>query len=424
MSEGGEDISNRYEQREQREQRGKRVDMKESSVLLCMGTRPEIIKMAPVYHELKRRGMRPLLLHTGQHQEMANPLYEFFNMLPDYSLNLQRTSDSLHHLSALLLDKLGEAFEVIRPSVTLVHGDTTSAAMAALTAYYHKIPVGHVEAGLRSHCEYNPFPEEKNRELIGRLAHWHFAPTAQAAANLERENVADDRVHVVGNTVVDAVRLATTAFYDHVEHAAGIERGDLRALPALIRSRRLVLVTAHRRENLGHPLLSIARSVRMLVEDDPDLVVVWPVHSNPKVHTTVHEVFADLHAAAAGRVFLTQPLDYSTTLWLLRHAWLVLTDSGGLQEESACTRTPVLVLRETTERPELIDSGGGLLVGTDTDSIVATVRRLADDEAAYAAMRDIVNPFGDGYAMERICDVIAQPPFGRRLEDCAAEVRR
>jgi UDP-N-acetylglucosamine 2-epimerase len=389
-----------------------------------MGTRPEIIKMAPVYHELKRRGMGPLLLHTGQHQEMANPLYEFFHMLPDYSLDLQRTSDSLHHLSALLLEELGEAFEAIRPSATLVHGDTTSAAMAALAAYYHKIPVGHVEAGLRSHCEYDPFPEEKNRELIGRLAHWHFAPTARAAANLERENVADDRVHVVGNTVVDAIRLVTTVFRDRLDHAAGIERGDLRVLPALIRTHRLVLVTAHRRENLGGPLLSIARAVRRLVEDDPDLVVVWPVHSNPRVGATVHETFADVPAGAAGRVFLTRPLDYPTTLWLLRHAWLVLTDSGGIQEESACTRTPVLVLRETTERPELIESGGGLLVGTDTDRIVATVRRLAANASTYAAMRDIVNPFGDGFAVKRICDVIAGPPVGRRYADCAAQVLR
>jgi UDP-N-acetylglucosamine 2-epimerase len=382
--------------------------MKTENVLLCMGTRPEIIKMAPVYYALKEQGMETLLLHTGQHKDMADPMYQFFNIVPDFSLPLPRTSDALYHLSALLLEKLGAAFSAIKPSAVLVHGDTSSAAMAALAAFYQKIPVGHVEAGLRSHRDYDPFPEEKNREIIGRLAHWHFAPTAQARHNLLRENIPDARIHMVGNTIVDAVRLADSTFLDSARHAHELASGPLKTLAARLVGRRLLFITAHRRENLGQPLRSITASVRELLETDPDIVVLWPVHSNPKVRATVDEVFDDLPPEIAERLFLTRPLSYPTTLSMLKQAWLALTDSGGIQEEAACMNLPVLILRETTERPELVESGGGILVGTSQRAIVGEARRLAQDPAAHQAMRNAPNPFGDGYAATRIHNILSR----------------
>lgn len=379
-----------------------------NTILLCMGTRPEIIKMAPVYYALKQEGLDPLLLHTGQHEDMADPMYRFFKILPDFSLPLQRSSDSLHHLSAMLLEKLGAAFEAVKPGAVLVHGDTSSAAMAALAAFYQRIPVGHVEAGLRSFNRYNPFPEEKNRELIARLADWHFAPTQTSRQNLLRENIEDERIHIVGNTIVDAVRLATTEFPELVTNPEEMSGPQLRGLRHSLPGRRLVFITAHRRENLGRPLMSISTTVRQLLLADEDIVIVWPVHSNPKIRATVDEVFADLPEGFADRIFLTRPLNYSTTLNLLRQAWLVLTDSGGIQEEAACLNVPVLILRDTTERPELVASGGGRLIGTESEAIVGAVNELRGDAAAYAAMRSAPNPFGDGHAAERIRDILTR----------------
>ena len=370
---------------------------------MCMGTRPEIIKMAPVYHALKAKGMHTVLLHTGQHQDMAEPMYAFFRMVPDIWLPIARQCDALHHLSALLLEHVGAALETLKPGAVLVHGDTSSAAMTALAAFYRQVPIGHVEAGLRSHRAFDPFPEEKNRELIARLARWHFAPTALARTNLLRENIGADRIHMVGNTIVDAVRLASSTFS---QAGAAQAHGPLAALAATLKGRRLLLVTAHRRENLGAPLLSVASAIRTLLATDPELVFVWPVHSNPKIQADVRTAFADLPAHQATRLFLTAPLDYPDTLALLRQAWLALTDSGGIQEEAACLALPVLVLREATERTELIDSGSAILVGTAAPAIVAAVRRLREGPDAYAAMQAAPNPFGDGYAAERIQSIL------------------
>jgi len=380
--------------------------MSNNTILLCMGTRPEIIKMAPVYYALKQNGMEPLLLHTGQHEDMAHPMYRFFRIIPDFSLPLTRSSDALYHLSSMLLDKLGGAFDTVRPAAVLVHGDTSSAAMAALAAFYQRIPVGHVEAGLRSHQCYNPFPEEKNREMIARLAQWHFAPTEQASQNLRNEGIRDEQIHMVGNTIVDAVRLAQSDFAETVATTGELSQGNLKMLRFMLEGRRLVFITAHRRENLGRPLLSITSAVRELLEREPDIVVVWPVHSNPKIRATVDEVFADLDSEIHERIFFTPPLSYPATLALLKQSWLVMTDSGGIQEEAACMNLPVLILRETTERPELVAGGSGILVGTDRDVIVKHARRLLEDRKAYEAMRNAPNPFGDGYAAQRIHEVL------------------
>lgn len=378
-----------------------------NSILLCMGTRPEIIKMAPVYHALRASNLRPLVLHTGQHREMADPMYDFFGMRPDLSLNLDRQRQSLAHLSAIMLDKLGGILEASAPSAVLVHGDTSSALMAAMAAFYQQVPVGHVEAGLRSRCMYDPFPEEKNRELIGRLATWHFAPTVQAQANLLREGIAPKAIHIVGNTIVDAVQLAGSMAGAQEESIFELQQ-DLAALPSLLPGRRLMLVTSHRRENLNGPLASIAGAVRELLVESSDLLVVWPVHANPMVQQVVHRTLGDLPSEAAKRLFLTQPIGYAALVWLLHRAWLVLTDSGGIQEEAAAVHTPILVLRETTERPELIEAGAGRLVGTDRDMVTGAVRELAINSALANSMRGAINPFGDGTAGQRIAALLSQ----------------
>ena len=377
------------------------------SILLCMGTRPEIIKMAPVYHELAARSMRPMVLHTGQHEELAHPVYAFFGITPTLSLNLTRERQSLSHLSALVVDKVGQALELSRPNAVLVHGDTSSALMAALAAFYEQISVGHVEAGLRSHNQYDPFPEEQNRVMLARLARWHFAPTEQAVRNLLQENIAQQSIHMVGNTVVDAVGLGTRILDRGGYDIDQMSDGALRDLPqVLTTSPRLLLVTAHRRENLGEPIASIARAVAELLADQADMTVVWPLHSNPAVQDNVNSVLHDLPSAIRRRLFLINPQSYGALLWLLRHAWLVLTDSGGIQEEAASLHVPILILRQTTERPEVIDGGNGILVGTDTNRIISEVGSLLADSSLEKAMIAAVNPFGDGFAAGRIAAVL------------------
>lgn len=381
--------------------------VKPQTFLLCMGTRPEIIKMAPVYHELARRGARLALLHTGQHQDMADPMYDFFGMNPDYSLRLNRTSNTLEHLSALLVEKIGQVLTETKPRTVLVHGDTTSALMAALAAFYHKIPVAHVEAGLRSHDDYDPFPEEKNRELVARLARWHFAPTAQAVANLAREGISGPQVRQVGNTVVDAVLLGQEQIRKHSQ-AGSAPASEVSQ--EWLEGRKLILVTAHRRENWEAPLLSISKAVLQILHDYPDTILVWPVHANPAVKRTVHAVLGKLPAALAERIRLTVPLSYPAMLDLLTRAWLVLTDSGGIQEEAASLHVPILVLRETTERPELIEVGAGRLVGTQQQNIAEAVDALWRDPRQHAAMRAAPNPFGDGSAARQIVDALFERP--------------
>ena len=376
--------------------------------LLSMGTRPEIIKMAPLYRALRAVGHGVSVLHTGQHDSMAWPLYKFFDMLPDHALELHRHGTSLSHLSAALLTQTQQALDRIKPRAVLVHGDTSSAAMVSIAAFYNHIPVGHVEAGLRSHDREDPFPEEMNRGLIGRFASWHFAPTPAAVDNLRRENVAAQAIHLVGNTIVDATRWASA----HLETLPGQGRfvlpAELARVPGAMAERRLVLVTAHRRENWGNGIDRICSAVRELLVRHAELLVVWPVHVNPTVHDAVHRAMAPLADDAAARLFLCEPLDYPALMYLLRHAWLILTDSGGIQEEAVSLRVPVLVLRDTTERPELLDVKAGLLVGTQPAAIVQAFERLWSNEAAHAAMRAASNPFGDGRASQRISSLLQE----------------
>lgn len=366
--------------------------------MVVCGTRPEIIKMAPVYQALAASSqLKPLLVHTGQHTDLATPLYEFFGVHVDYNIELVREKPTLGHLSALLVAKLSGAMEATRPDAVLVHGDTSSASMAALAAFYEQIPIGHVEAGLRTHDKYSPFPEEMNRTLIGRMADWHFAPTQHAAQALAAEAL-NKNVIVTGNTVVDAAKMAAKMLEAGYQEPFVSRNG----LAEKVAGKRLVLVTAHRRENWGAGLAQIAEAVADLLTAHPDLFFVWPLHANPAVQASVKDVLTKRGVLSHPGLLLCEALDYSALIWLLHHAWVALTDSGGIQEEAAALGTPVLVLRESTERPELLECGGGRLVGANTQRIVDTVERLSQDPAMYAGMRDIKNPFGDGTAAQQI----------------------
>lgn len=382
------------------------------SVILCMGTRPEIIKMAPVHRALRAAGLPTLVLHTGQHEHMAWPLYTFFDMRPDHVLPLERKSDSLAHLTAVLTEQSHRVLAEARPAAVLVQGDTTSAMVGSLTSFYLKIPVGHVEAGLRTFNTYDPFPEEVNRQLIGRLAHWHFSPTRIATANLRREGIAPDAIHQTGNTIVDATQWGVAYLESLPDGAAGVLPPELASLPAAVGRKRIVLVTAHRRENWGAGIESIAQGVRRLLASQPGLVVVWPVHSNPQVQRTVHRVFEGLVCEEGSQLLLCDPLNYPALLWVMSKSWLILSDSGGIQEEAVSARVPILVLRETTERPELIAAGAGKLVGTDADRLCQEFIALQSDQRLYERMRKAKNPFGDGQAAPRIADVLSRalPP--------------
>ena len=379
-----------------------------AGVLICMGTRPEIIKMAPVYRALQASRLGVAILHTGQHEEMAWPLYEFFGMRPDHVVNLTRSSAALSHLSARLLEEIADVVQQLRPKAVLVHGDTSSTLNAALAAFYEQIPIGHVEAGLRSGSMYDPFPEEMNRSLVGRVAQWHFAPTQQASENLRREGVPSERVHVVGNTIVDAAIWGSEHLDQRPESATEMIDCGLHHVPDLLPGRKLVLVTAHRRENWGAGIAGIATAIRRLLETIPELCVVWPVHANQAVRKTVYAAFEGLAPEPASRLVLCEPLNYSALLWVLQHSWLTMTDSGGIQEEAIAVKVPVFVLRETTERPELLDAGGGILVGAGTDAICERFNWLLNDQMAYARMRQAKNPFGDGHAADYIARILEQ----------------
>jgi UDP-N-acetylglucosamine 2-epimerase len=380
-----------------------------SPILISVGTRPEIIKMAPVHGELRRRGVPVAWVHTGQHREMAQPLYEFFGIEPEHEVTLVRRDASLSHLNALLLDELAGVFEAVRPRAVLVHGDTTSTLASAQAAFYQGIPVGHVEAGLRTFNHREPFPEEMNRELTARLARWHFAPTPKAARNLDDEGVGRrGGLHTVGNTAVDAALAGTARVEALLQDGQPVLPPELDALRQGLQQHhwRLITVTAHRRENWGDGIDAIARAIADLLAAHPDVAVVWPVHGNPAVSNAVHAALDESARALGGRLTLCPPLEYPALLWCLHHSTMALTDSGGIQEEGAALSCPVLVLRNTTERPELIEAGAGLIVGTDRAHIVATVSDLLSRPAALQAMRDAVNPFGDGTTAQRIADVL------------------
>jgi len=361
------------------------------NVLVVMGTRPEAIKMAPVVNALRSRRDRfdVRVCLTAQHRELLDQAIDLFRIHVDRDLNLMQPDQTISEITSRVLVEVGRVLEAERPDVVLVHGDTTTTFATALACYYHGVTVGHVEAGLRTYDKRRPFPEEINRRLGDALSDYHYAPTEMAASHLRSERVSNDHIIVTGNTVIDAL----------LDVAARPYRFDDPVLDSAGTDRRLILVTAHRRESFGERFEQMCRAMRDLVRSNPDVEIVYPVHPNPNVRRAV-----DASLKHEDRVHLIEPLDYLPFVHLLKKAFLVLTDSGGVQEEAPSLGKPVLVMREVTERPEAIDAGTAMLAGNTYDGILNAVQRLLDDPAAYGRMANAVNPYGDGLASKRIAD--------------------
>jgi len=364
-------------------------------ILVVFGTRPEAIKLFPLVHALRRTDADVRVCVTGQHREMLDQVLEIARITPEHDLDLMLPNQSLDMLSARLLTELGKVMDADRPDRVIVQGDTATAMIGALTAYYRKIPVGHVEAGLRSGNIYHPWPEEVNRKVVGAIADLHFAPTDTARDALLAEKVPADRIHVTGNTVIDAL-IETRARVDSDPALAA----TITPIAARFAGKRIVAVTTHRRENFGDGLKSVAQAVRRIA-DRPDVAVIFPVHPNPNVRAAMAEVLGGIDNVA-----MIEPLDYPNFVRLLSLCHFVMTDSGGVQEEAPALAKPVLVMRETTERPEGVVAGTAKLVGNDEEVIVTEASRLLDDTAAYEAMARAHNPFGDGRSSERIARII------------------
>lgn len=364
-------------------------------VMVVFGTRPEAIKMAPVVKALKNSKVECLVAVTAQHREMLDQVLKLFQIEPDYDLNLMQTGQTLTDISTRALNGLADVFREAKPNLVLVHGDTTTTFIAALAAFYEHIPVGHVEAGLRTGNKYSPFPEEMNRKLAGALADLHFAPTETAKKNLLREGVAEEKIFVTGNTVIDALLDTVRSEYTFSD-------------PELHRilqedARRMILVTTHRRENLGEPMRQIYRGLAEVLDKFPDTTIVFPVHKNPNVRQVVNEILGQ-----NPRVHLIEPMDYEPFVNLMAKASIILTDSGGIQEEAPSLGIPVLVVRDTTERPEAVEAGTVSLVGTSYERIVAELSHLLSDGDAYHKMAHSANPYGDGQASRRIARITEQ----------------
>ena len=374
-------------------------------VMLVFGTRPEAIKMAPLVKEFQKHpeDFETVVCVTGQHREMLDQVLKIFGIRPDYDLNIMKQGQDLYDVTAKVLLGMRDILKEVAPDVVLVHGDTTTSTAAALAAFYQQIPVGHVEAGLRTHNIYSPWPEEMNRQLTGRIA-YDFAPTQLSRRNLEREDISPEKIFVTGNTVIDALYMVVEKIKNDVSLGACLVE-ELRTagydVSRLDSGRRLVLITGHRRENFGEGFIHICRAIKHLKEKYPDVDFVYPMHLNPNVRRPIHEVFGE-DLTGLGNMFFIEPLEYLSFVFLMERSCMVLTDSGGIQEEAPGLGKPVLVMRDTTERPEAVDAGTVKLVGTDYGRIVSETSRLLDDVAAYNAMSHAVNPYGDGLACRRI----------------------
>ena len=380
-------------------------------VLSVFGTRPEAIKMAPLIKALARdERFDAKVCVTAQHRQMLDQVLSLFNIHPDFDLDLMRPDQSLSELTAHILCGMSNVFSQWRPDIVLVHGDTTTSMAAALAAFYARIPVGHVEAGLRTHDILSPWPEEMNRQLTARLATCHFAPTPLSRENLMAENVPSERILVTGNTVIDALHWVVGRIQADPRLGADIESHLRQAgydVSRLTGGRRLVLITGHRRENFGEGFLSMCRAIKALTERYPEVDFVYPMHLNPNVRRPIHDVFGpDL--TDLGNMHFIEPLEYLSFVYLMEKSHIVLTDSGGIQEEAPGLGKPVLVMRDTTERPEAVTAGTVKLVGTDFDRIVSEVTTLLDKPSAYRRMSQAVNPYGDGHACERIVNALRE----------------
>ena len=383
-------------------------------IMLVFGTRPEAIKMAPLVKEFQKHPdkFETIVCVTGQHREMLDQVLRIFEITPNFDLNIMKQGQDLYDVTARVLTGMRDVLKETHPDLVLVHGDTTTSTFAALAAFYQQIPVGHVEAGLRTHNIYSPWPEEMNRQLTGRLATYHFAPTPLSKQNLLAEGVDEKHILVTGNTVIDALYMVVDKIKNDKALDAELEATLSQAgydVNRLNEGRRLVLITGHRRENFGEGFIHICTAIRDLVRKYPEVDFVYPMHLNPNVRKPIHEIFTGMDSLSMGEgwgeaanMFFIEPLEYLSFVYLMEKSTLVLTDSGGIQEEAPGLGKPVLVMRDTTERPEALEAGTVKLVGTDYDKIVHEVSVLLDDAAQYERMSKAVNPYGDGKACERI----------------------
>ncbi len=367
--------------------------MKQLKVMTVFGTRPEAIKMCPLVLELqKHKEIKPVVCVTAQHREMLDQVLEIFGVKPDYDLDIMKTRQTLSGITTSVLTGMESVLTKEKPDIVLVHGDTSTSFVAALAAFYQQIKVGHVEAGLRTYDIYSPFPEEMNRQLTGRISNLHFAPTKRNFENLIKENVDTEKIYITGNTVIDALKTTVKDDYQFNDET-------LRSLD--FENNRVIVVTAHRRENLGEPLKNICNAIKQIVEEYPDTVAVYPVHLNPAVRETVWSILGETE-----RVHLIDPLDVEELHNAMARSFMVMTDSGGIQEEAPALAKPVLVLRRETERPEAVAAGTVKIAGVDKDVIVGLAEELLDSEEAYNAMAHAANPYGDGEASRRICEAL------------------
>ena len=382
----------------------------QKKIMLVFGTRPEAIKMAPLVKEFQKYPdkFKTVVCVTGQHREMLDQVLRIFEIVPDYDLNIMKQGQDLYDVTSRVLLGMRDVLKEVQPDIVLVHGDTTTSTAAALAAFYQQIPVGHVEAGLRTHNIYSPWPEEMNRQLTGRIATYHFAPTPLSKQNLLAENVKPEQIAVTGNTVIDALYMVVDKIKSNKELDKELEEILLCSgydVNRLSDGKKLVLITGHRRENFGDGFISMCKAIQTLTQKYPDVDFVYPMHLNPNVRKPIHEVFGkDL--SHLGNMFFIEPLEYLSFVYLMEKSTIVLTDSGGIQEEAPGLGKPVLVMRDTTERPEALEAGTVKLVGTDFDKIVNEVSALLENRECYERMSKSVNPYGDGKACKRIVNKI------------------
>ena len=374
-------------------------------ILLVFGTRPEAIKMAPLVKKLQANPeeFQTIVCVTGQHREMLDQVLRLFDITPDYDLNIMKPNQDLYDITSRILLGMRDVLREVQPDIVLVHGDTTTSMAAALAAFYQQIPVGHVEAGLRTGNIYSPWPEEMNRLMTGCISTVHFSPTPLAKQNLLQEHVDEAKIVVTGNTVIDALQMVVERLKNDEQLAGEVKEKVLSMgydVDRLCEDRRLVLITGHRRENFGEGFLNICHAIKNLSEKYPNVDFVYPMHLNPNVRKPVLEILGE----GAENVYLIEPLDYLPFVYMMQHSTLILTDSGGVQEEAPGLGKPVLVMRDTTERPEAVEAGTVLLVGTNREKIEQGVSMLLDDADCYRRMSEAVNPYGDGLACERIVD--------------------
>lgn len=375
-------------------------------IMLVFGTRPEAIKMAPLVKEFQKdsANFQTIVCVTGQHREMLDQVLDIFDIKPDYDLNIMKQGQDLYDVTSRVLLGMRDVLKQVRPDIVLVHGDTTTSTAAALATFYQQIPVGHIEAGLRTHNIYSPWPEEMNRQITGRISAYHFAPTFLSEKNLLEEGISEENIVVTGNTVIDALYMVV----DKIEKDGELKNNlqtELKTsgydITRLDDGGKLVLITGHRRENFGDGFISMCKAIRTLTKKYPKVDFVYPMHLNPNVRRPIHEVFGE-DLSNLDNMFFIEPLEYLSFVFLMRKSTIVLTDSGGIQEEAPGLGKPVLVMRDTTERPEALEAGTVKLVGTDYDKIVSEVSGLLDNQEYYDQMSQAVNPYGDGLACSRI----------------------